>query len=380
MHEHFGIMQADRLMHTYLIGKTGTGKSTLLKNMILQDIHHDRGVCLLDPHGDLVEEIHNNVPERRKKDIIYFNIPDSNLNLRYNPLRRVSYEKRALVASSIIEAFKKLWSDAWGVKLEHFLRSCIITLLDQPKADLEGINKLLLDRTYRNQAIQHVVNPSIQRFWKKEFPRYNRFDFLPVLNKVSGILSYPVIKRVLIENENEIYMRQAMDQGKIVLVNLAKGHLGQDASHIIGALFVSSMSSAAFSRVTIPEETRRPFHVFLDEFHNFTTKSLIDLFAELRKFRVSMTISHQYLGQLDDKVRQSIIGNVGTSIIFRLGTEDARFFAREFCPYFHLEDIISLPNYQIYLRLMVEGRQSKPFSGRTIGDTHVSDHYRADLD
>lgn len=367
MHEQFGILQADRLMHTYIIGKTGTGKSTLLKNMILQDIHYDRGVCLLDPHGDLVEEIHNKIPERRKKDIIYFNIPDPKLNLRYNPLRRVSYEKRSLVASSIIEAFKKLWSDAWGVKLEHFLRSCIITLLDQPKADLEGINKLLLDRSYRNQAIQYVVNPSIKRFWKKEFPRYNRFDFLPVLNKVSGILSYPVIKRVLIENEEEIYMRQAMDQGKIVLVNLAKGHLGQDASHIIGALFVSSMSSAAFSRVTIPEELRRPFHVFLDEFHNFTTKSLIDLFAELRKFRVSMTISHQYLGQLDDKVRQSIIGNAGSSIVFRLGTEDARFFAREFYPYFNIEDIIALPNYHIYLRLMTEGKQSKPFSGKTFG-------------
>jgi DNA helicase HerA-like ATPase len=362
----FGIKQADRLLHMYIIGKTGTGKSTMIKTMLLQDIQAGRGACLLDPHGDLIEDIVKLIPEGRKEDVIYFDIPNPELKLRYNPFKRVSYEKRSLVASSIIDVFKKLWSDAWGVKLEHILRHAILTLLDQPSATLADIPKLLLDRSFRKLAVEHIENMSVRSFWEKEFPQYKWYDFLPVLNKIGGMLAHPVIKRVLIENTEEVFLRKAMDERKIVLVNLAKGHLGEDASHLLGALFVSSLNSAAFSRVDTEEEQRVPFMVYLDEFHNFTTLSLIGMFSELRKFKVGLILAHQYLYQLDDAIRKAVFGNIGTIVSFRVGTEDAAFLAREMFPVFTMESFINLANYSIYLKLMIDGKPSKPFSGVSI--------------
>jgi type IV secretory pathway TraG/TraD family ATPase VirD4 len=362
----FGIRQNDRMMHTYVIGKTGTGKSTLLKAKFLQDVRAGQGACLLDPHGDLTESILQEIPIARKEDVVYFNIPDKNLALRYNPFKRVSYEKRSLVASGIMEVFKKLWSDAWGVKLEHILRYSILTLLDQSEATIEDIPKLLLDRTYRTASMKAIENPSVKDFWKKEFPHYNQYDLLPVLNKVGGMLAHPVIKRVLIENPHEVSLRKAMDEGKIILVNLAKGYIGQDASHILGALFISSLSSAAFSRVDTEEEKRVPFMLYMDEFHNFTTLSLVNMFSELRKFKVGLILAHQYFYQLEDEIRQAILGNAGTIISFRVGTEDAQFLAKEMYPVFRLEDFINLPNYNVYLKLMIDGMPSRPFSAITL--------------
>ena len=359
----FGIRQKDRLLHTYIIGKTGTGKSTLLLTMILQDIKDGRGVCLLDPHSDLAESVIKRIPENRKKDILYFNVPDVTLKLRYNPFKRVSYEKRSLVASGIMEVFKKLWADAWGVKLEHILRYSILTLLDQQEATILDIPKLLLDRSFRTNAVKAVENPSVKEFWQKEFPEYNRYDLLPVLNKVGGMLAHPVIKRVLIENPEEVSLRKAMDEGKIILMNLSKGAIGEDAAHILGALFISSLSSAAFSRVDTHEENRIPFMLYMDEFHNFTTLSLVNMFSEMRKFKVGMILAHQYFFQLEDEIREAILGNAGTIIVFRVGTSDAQFLAKEMYPVFRLEDFINLPNYHVYLKLMINGVPSKPFSG-----------------
>ena len=358
----FGIKQDDRLLHMYIIGKTGTGKSTMLQTMIMQDIQAGRGVCLLDPHGDLVEKIVSDVPPERKDDLIYFNMPDANLQLRYNPFKRVNFEKRSLVASSILDSLKKLWSDAWGVKLEHILRYCILTLLDQPSATFADIQSLLLDRSFRNQAKQHIENESVKKFWEKEFVHYNRFDLLPVLNKIGSMVAHPVIKRVLIENSNEISLRKAMDEQKIILLNLSKGHLGEDVAHILGALFSSSISSAAFSRADTEENSRIPFMLFMDEFQNFTTLSLVNMFSELRKFKVGLTLAHQYMAQLDPEIRAAILGNAGTLITFRIGTDDAMFLAKEMFPVFEVEDFISLPNYSMYLKLMIDGTPSKPFS------------------
>lgn len=361
----FGIRQEDRLMHTYIIGKTGTGKSTLLQTMIMQDIQAGRGVCLLDPHGDLVQSVYNAIPTERKNDVLYFNIPDRTLTLKYNPFKKVSYEKRSLVASGILEVFKKLWADAWGVKLEHILRHAILTLLDQPQATIADIPKLLLDRSYRYEAIKAVKNESVKNFWQKEFGNYNRYDLLPVLNKIGGMLAHPVLKRVLIENPDEVSLRKAMDEKKIILVNLSKGYIGEDAAHILGALFVSSISSAAFSRVDTEEAQRVPYMVYMDEFHNFTTLSLVNMFSELRKFKVGMTLAHQYFFQLDDEIRHAILGNAGTLISFRVGTEDAQFLIKEMYPVFDLEDFINLPNRFIYLKLMINGTPSQPFSAVT---------------
>jgi DNA helicase HerA-like ATPase len=363
--EVFGMYQNDRLMHTYVIGKTGTGKSTLLKTMFMQDVNAGRGACILDPHGDLADGIIKSIQEPDMKDVLYFNIPDPNLTLRYNPFKRVSYEKRSLVASGILDVFKKLWSDAWGVKLEHILRHSILTLLDQPSATIEDIPKLLLDRSYRTQAIQNIENESVTHFWKKEFPHYNRYDLLPVLNKVGGMLAHPVIKRVLIENPDEVSLRKAMDERKIIIVNLSKGHVGEDVAHILGALFISSISSAAFSRADTDEEKRVPYMAYMDEFHNFTTLSLVNMFSEMRKFKLGMVLAHQYFHQLEDDIRRAILGNAGTIISFRVGTEDAQFLSKEMYPAFKLEDFINLPNYSVYLKLMINGVPSKPFSGVT---------------
>ncbi|KAA3640907.1 MAG: type IV secretory system conjugative DNA transfer family protein [Bacteroidetes bacterium] len=361
----FGIKQEDRLMHTYMIGKTGTGKSTCLETKILQDIHAGRGCALLDPHGDLVEKIEKSIPSWRREDLIYFNIPDSKLNLKYNPFKKVSYEKRSLVASGILEVFSKLWDRAWGVKLEHILRHAILTLLDQPKANVADIPEILLNKSFRNEAIQNVKSDLVRKFWKREFPEYHKYDLLPVMNKIGGMLVHPVIRRVLIENNEEISLRKAMDEKKIVLVNLSKGHLGADVAKILGALFITSIASAAFSRVDTPEESRIPFIVYMDEFHNFTTLSLVNMFSELRKFKVGMVLAHQYLHQLDEKIKRAILGNIGTIISFRIGTEDAMYMSKEMYPEFDVEDFINLPNYKIYLKLMIDGRPSRPFSGIT---------------
>lgn len=352
-------------MHTYVIGKTGTGKSTFLKTMLMQDIRAKRGVCLLDPHGDLVESVYKDIPTERQKDIIYLNVPDVSLTLRYNPFKRVSYEKRSLVASSILDVFKKLWFDAWGVKLEHILRYAILTLLDQPSATIADIPKVLLDKSFRKQAIAHIQNPSVKDFWEKEFSAFNKYDLLPALNKIGGMLAHPAIKRVLIENPHEVSLRKAMDEKKIILVNLSKGHLGEDVAHILGALLISSISSAAFSRVDTEEDLRVPHMVYMDEFHNFTTLSLVNMFSELRKFKVGMTLAHQYMHQLDEEIRQAILGNAGTIISFRIGTEDAMYMSKEMFPEFGLEDFINLPNRHIYLKLMINGAPSRPFSAMT---------------
>lgn len=362
----FGIRQVDRLMHTYMIGKTGVGKSTLIETMILQDIRAGRGCCLLDPHGDIVEKVVKAIPENRKDDLIYFNIPDSGLKLKYNPFRKVSPEKRSLVASGILDVFSKLWDSAWGVKLEHILRHAILTLLDQPKATIADIVEILLNKDFRTEAIKHVKSESVKKFWKREFKEYHKYDLLPVLNKIGGMLVHPVIKRVLIDNPEEISLRKAMDEKKIVLVNLSKGHVGADVSHILGALFITSIASASFSRVDIGEDKRVPFMVYVDEFHNFTTLSLIGMFSELRKFKVGMTMAHQYLAQLDPDIKSAVLGNGGTIISFRIGTEDAMLMAKEMYPEFDVEDFINLPNYKIYLNLMIDGKPSRPFSGYTI--------------
>ncbi|MEI2696192.1 MAG: type IV secretion system DNA-binding domain-containing protein [Saprospiraceae bacterium] len=361
----FGIKQADRLMHTYIIGKTGTGKSTCLETMIMQDILAGRGCCLLDPHGDLVEKIVKAIPEDRKLDLIYFNITDPKLNLRYNPFKRVSIEKRSLVASGILDVFSKLWDSAWGVKLEHILRHAILTLLDQPKATIADIVEILLNKDFRREALRYVKSESVKKFWKREFPEYMKYDLLPVMNKIGGMLVHPAIRRVLIENTEEVSLRKAMDEKKIVLVNLSKGHVGADVSHILGALFITSIASAAFSRVDTPEENRIPFMVYMDEFHNFTTLSLVNMFSELRKFKVGMTLAHQYMNQLDDDIKSAVLGNAGTVISFRIGTEDAMHMAKEMYPEFDVEDLINLPNYKIYLKLMIDGKPSRPFSAIT---------------
>jgi type IV secretory pathway TraG/TraD family ATPase VirD4 len=376
----FGIKQSDRAYHTYIIGKTGAGKTNLLKTKILQDIQFNRGLCLFDIHGDLIEEIQHHLPLRRKGDVVFLNIPDKELSIGYNPLKRVSFEKRSLVASSILESFERLNdSKSWGAKLSHILRFILLTLLDQKEANFSDILRIMRDKEYRKSCLKNVINPDVKDFWTKEFYQYTKFDLVPIYNKIGGFLAHPAIKRFLVENKNTISLRKIMDGKKILLVNLSKGAIGTDSAYLLGSLLLSSLTSASFSRIDTLEALRVPFHVYLDEFQNYTNPSLVNMLSELRKFKVTLTLAHQYLDQLEPDIRSAVLGNVGTIISFRLGAFDAQHMMNElfneYQPIFTIGDYVNLPNYYIYLRLMIDGKPSKPFSAITIQYKNISDNF-----
>ena len=362
----FGIKQADRHQHMYVVGKTGAGKTTLLENLIMQDVRAGRGLVYLDPHGDSADRIAASIPAYRKHDLIYLNAPDSKQPFGCNPLRPVSPDKRPLVASGILEVFKKQWSgNAWGVNMEHILRSALLALLDMPKATLADIPRLLLDKVFRAQVIANIQNPQVQEFWERDFVSggFNRPNALgPVINKVGAFLSDPMLNRILTTSEKPISFRKVMDERKILIVNLAKGQIGEDASSLLGGFIVTMLTLAAFSRSDQPEHERVPFSMFVDEFQNMATDSFADAVSELRKMKVGLTLANQHLHQVPESIRLAILGNVGTLIAFRVGGKDAPYLSREFYPDVSQEDLIGQANYHIYLKLMIDGAPSKPFS------------------
>lgn len=367
----FGIKQADRLSHMYVIGKTGTGKTTLLETLIQQDISAGRGCALVDPHGDLVERIAANIPAHRAPDTIYLNVPDAGQPFGYNPLLRVSAGLRPLVASGLIDVFKKMWADAWGVRMEHILRNALLALLDQPKAALPDILSMLNSKTFRMGILVNVENEQVKRFWRDEFPKYsfrNQADGIaPIQNKVGAFLADPKLRHILVpESGSGLRLRDVMDRGQVLLVNLSMGRIGADSAALLGALLVTSLGSAAFSRAHQAEATRRPFFLYVDEFQSFTTLALANMLSELRKFGVGMVMAHQYLQQLDPAIAHAVLGNAGTLITFRLGAYDAGLIAREFEPVFAPVDLLNLPNHKICLKLMIDGMPSKPFSAATL--------------
>lgn len=366
----FGIKQADRRAHTYVIGKTGTGKSTLLERLVEHDMCSGQGLALIDPHGDLVERVLTRIPDERKHDLIYFDVSDSVRPLAFNPLEARIPAVRALVASGLLDVFKKIWADSWGPRMEHVLRNALLTLLDQPEPTLTGVLRLLDDYAFRRAALERVENPQVREFWLREYAQYpDRFRaevIAPIQNKVGAFLADPVLQKILTQPTSSFDLRQVMDEGKILLVNLAKGKIGSDTSALLGALLVSSIGLAGLGRATVPEAERRDFQLYLDEFHTFTTLSLAQMLSELRKYRVNLVLAHQYLTQLDPAVLDAILGNVGTIISFRLGLPDAEILAKEFAPVFSARDLMSLPNYHIYLKLMIDGVVSRPFSAETL--------------
>lgn len=365
----FGIRQDDRWAHMYVIGKTGTGKSTLLETMIRQDLTSGAGLALLDPHGDLVERVLSALPEARRKDLIHFNVPDSTLPLGFNPLERVPAAQRALAASYLLEVFKKLWAQFWGPRSEHILRNAVIALLEQPQATLADVLRLFDDATYRKTVADRASNAQVRRFWIKEYESYParlRADSIaPIQNKIGAFLADTRLNHILTQTKSAFDLRKVMDQGQIILVNLAKGKIGEDTASLLGALLVTRFSVLALSRADTPEGERRPFYLYLDEFYTFTTLSIASMLSELRKYRVGLILAHQYVSQLDEKVCDAILGNAGTMISFRLGAADAEILEKEFLPEVTALDLTSLPNYHIYLKLMVNGRMTRPFSAGT---------------
>src|SRR5258708_7021265 len=313
----FGIKLPDRRAHMYLLGKTGTGKSTMLEALMVADLRNGgelrkRGFALLDPHGDLVSRIRDRIPENRIEDLIDFDLTNNDQPYGFNPLANVAVDKRPLACSGLIQVFKHLWSDSWGPRLEYILRNCLLSLLDYPAADLSDILKMLSDRRFRQKVIPFISNKQVKEFWTDEFDHYpERFRLeaiSPIQNKVGAFLTHPLLQKVLTRPEKPLNLRKIMDEGKVLLVNLSKGRIGEDTANLLGSLLISRFDLAALSPANIPESERRDFTLFLDEIPSFTTRSLISMFSELRKTHTSLVISNQFLTQVDPDIRDAILG------------------------------------------------------------------------
>lgn len=364
----FGIKTDDRRRHMYLIGKTGMGKSTVLENMIVEDIRAGRGVAVVDPHGDLAEKVIKYIPKERINDVIYFNPADMDYPIAFNLVEQVDPHLRHLVASGLIGVFQKLWADSWGPRLEYILRNAILAILDYPGSTLLGVVRMLSDKAYRKKVVANIKDPVVKSFWEKEFAGYaDKFAseaVSPIQNKVGQFLSSSFMRNIVGQVQSSINMRSVMDEGKILIMNLSKGRIGEDNSALLGAMMITKIQLAAMSRVDIEEKERRDFYLYIDEFQNFSTESFANILSEARKYRLNLIMAHQYIEQLDERVKPAVFGNVGTIIVFRVGAADAEELVREFAPVFTEEDIVNLPKYEMYLRLMIDGIASDPFSAK----------------
>lgn len=367
--QRFGIRQADRLSHVYVIGKTGVGKSTLLEVLTRQDLAAGRGFALIDPHGDLAERLRDVAQPVLGDRLNYLDAADARQPLGYNPLRRVRDDKIPLAASGFLEALKKLWPDAWGVRMEHVLRNSLYGLLERDGSTLPDILRLYSDETFRKQVVASIRNTVVRRFWTHEFALYpdrlRAEACAPIQNKLGALLTDPRLYRVLVAPERDIHFRRIMDEGGALVVNLAKGRLGEDGAALLGGFIASTIGLAALSRAETPAEARRPFFLYIDEFQSFTTLAFVNMLTEMRKYGVGLTLAHQHMHQLEPAIRHAVLGNVGTVISFRVGAEDAEVMAREFQPTFGVLDLISLANRDLYVKLMIDGTPSPPFSARS---------------
>ena len=357
----FGVGIRERLLHTYAIGQTGTGKTTLLQNLAWQDAQFGNGFCLIDPHGDLAESLHQNIASSH----LYWDVADPSCAHGYNPLKRVAEQYRPLVASGLIETLKKQWPDAWGARMEHLLRHAVLALLEQQHADLRDLMRLFVYKGYRRQVTEALTDPQVRFFWKHEFPALNyqtsADGVSPIANKLGAFLAHPAVRTALCEPKQPLSFRSIMDSGQKLIVNLAKGRLGADVSNVMGGLITSSIMQAAFTRHGLPEAARRPFFLYVDEFHNLTTKTFAGMLSEARKYGLGLILAHQHLSQIDNDVRDAIIGNVGNQIVFRVGASDAPFFERQM-PMFSTFDFQNQPNHRANVLLTHRGERLKPFT------------------
>jgi energy-coupling factor transporter ATP-binding protein EcfA2 len=360
----------DRRQHVYIIGKTGSGKTTLLRNMLIQHLAAGHGIALIDPHGDLAEEVLDCIPPHRADDLVYFNPGDLDFPIAMNPLANVAPDDRHLVASGIVGSFKSIWRDSWGPRLEYILYNAIAALLDCPNTSLLGVNRMLTDADYRRRVVSKVRDPFVRAFWTDEYeqydPRFQREAIAPIQNKLGQFLQNPVIRNILGQVRTKVRIPFMMDTGRIFIANLSKGRLGADKSSLLGSLLTTQFQLAAMARVNQPEHQRRDFFLFIDEFQNFTTDAFASILSEARKYRLCLTLSHQYIEQVPDPIRAAIFGNVGSLISFRVGYTDAAELAREFGGTYPLETFVSLDRFQVISRLVDEGKTREPFSALTL--------------
>ncbi len=366
----FGIKTDDRRRHMYVVGKTGMGKTTMMENMVLHDIYNGHGVGIVDPHGDFAEKIINYIPPHRINDVVYFNPADTSFPIGFNILEVKNDEQKHLVASGLMATFKKIWPDVWSSRMEYILNNTLLALLDYPGSTLLGINRLLADKAYRKKVISKLKDPVVKAFWQNEFASYNdryaQEAVAPIQNKIGQFLSASVIRNMVAQVKSTINIREIMDGQKIFVMNLSKGRIGEDNSRLLGGMLITEIQLAAMERVDTPEHERKDFFLYVDEFQNFATPSFANILSEARKYRLSLIMAHQYIKQLDEIVGDAVFGNVGTIVTFRVGGPDAEVLVKEFTPTFMEEDIVNLEKFHIFLKLMINGVASLPFSAMTM--------------
>ncbi len=370
----FGIKRRDRRQHTYIIGKSGTGKTALLHNMVVQDIVNGEGVCVVDPHGEFVESLVEKVPESRIRDVVYFNPADIDYHLGFNVLELPDPKYKHLVASGLMAIFTKIWAGVWSARMEYIMNNAILALLETPGTTLLGITRILVDKDYRQKIVANIKDPVVRAFWVNEYEawkdQFRNEAIAPIQNKVGQFLSTALIRNVVGQPKSTIDIFDIMNTQKIFLVNVSKGRIGEDNSALLGAMLITKIQLSAMERVRIPEEERRDFYLYVDEFQNFATDSFAGILSEARKYRLNLILAHQYIGQLvtdvSTKVRDAVFGNVGTMMMFRVGAADAEYLENEYAPEFTIEDMVNLPNHHIYLKLLVDGVASRPFSAKTL--------------
>lgn len=367
----FGIKQGDRDRHMYVIGKTGMGKTELLKNMAIQDIQAGRGMAFLDPHGDTADDLPNFVPKDRIKDMIIFDPSDLDFPIAFNVMEQVDPRFRHLVASGLLSVFKKVFGvEVFSARMEYILNNTILALLEFPGATILGINRMLADKPYRQAVVSKISDPLVKAFWTQEFAKYT--DRLAaeatssVQNKVGQFTASSLIRNILGQVQSTLNVRKVMDEKKILIMNLAQGKIGEDVSRLLGAMMITKIQLAAMSRADIAEKDRVPFYLYVDEFQNFATDSFANILSQARKFALNLIIAHQYVSQMEETVQDAVFGNVGTIVALRVGAPDAEILEKEFAPVFTANDLVNLAKWTMYLKLMIDGVAPPPFSANTL--------------
>jgi len=369
----FGIKAKDRTRHVYVIGKTGMGKSTLLENMAIQDLTNGEGMAFIDPHGKTAELLLDYVPPERMKDVIYFAPFDTEYPISFNVLEDVGFEKRHLVVAGLMSTFKKIWLDAWSARMEYILTNTLLALIEYPGATLLGVNRMLADKEYRKKVVDNVKDSSVKSFWVDEFAKYTEkfaAEATPAIqNKIGQFTSNPLIRDIVGQPKSSLDIRKIMDEKKILIINLSKGRVGEANANLLGSMLITKIYLAAMSRADIQEKELKKlpnFYLYVDEFQSFANESFADILSEARKYKLNLTIAHQYIEQMSEEVRAAVFGNVGTFITFRVGAIDAEVLEKEFAPQFTAEDLVNLGMFQMYLKLMIDGVSSTAFSASSL--------------
>lgn len=373
----FVLLPHDRRHHLYAVGKSGTGKTTFLHNLIMQDICAGCGVGLIDPHGDLATELLHFIPSHRIEDVVYFNPSDMEYPIGFNLLGATPPDNRHLVASGVVNVFKSTWPDFWGPRMEYILYATVAALLDCNNVSLLGIQKMLSDGRYRSWVIRQINDPMVRAFWVNEFERFNpslRQEMVaPIQNKVGQLLMSPHLRNILGQIRSRIDARFMMDSGRIFIADVSKGKLGADKANLLGALLVTQFELAAMSRSNVPESERPDFYLYVDEFQSFASESFVSILSEARKYHLCLTLSHQYTDQVRPEIRDAVFGNVGSIVAFRVGQRDAELLEKEFGGEYAARQFVDLENYQVCAKILKDGRHGNSFLARTLpawGERH----------